>query len=183
MKLLKLLVLSAMVLMATVGASNGAPASILTAQPGEPGATYPTPGELIYSYPPVLFEWTNAGSMANTSYDFEVSSDPNFVINALDSNDANHTVSNCNATNQTPAYDSGHAFQSNTTYYWRVQAYTNGLCNGDFVTGGSGWAVFSFETSIPAPVYVSPVGGTLSDNLHNDLSTTPPHPFPLFQWT
>ncbi len=63
MKLLKLFVLSAMVLMATVGASNGAPASILTAQPGEVGAVYPTNGELIYITPqpnlhgPALEAW------------------------------------------------------------------------------------------------------------------------------
>src|SRR5271157_4518939 len=183
MKLLKLLVLSAVVLMATVGASNGAPASILTAQPGEPGAVYPTNGELIYTYPPTQFTWTSAGSMANTSYDFEVSADPNFVATALDSDDANHTASNCGKINQVPYYGSAHLFVPETTYYWRVQAYTNGLCNGDFVTGGSGWAVFSFKTSIPAPVYVSPIGGTLTDNLHNDPSSTPPHPLPLFQWT
>ena len=70
MKLLKLLVLSAMVLMATVGASNGAPASIVTAQPGEPSATYPTNGELIYTYSTVAitantidFQWSSSGTL------------------------------------------------------------------------------------------------------------------------
>ncbi len=44
--------------------------------------------------------------MADTSYDFEVSADPNFVTTALDSNDANHTASNCGKTNQLPYYGS-----------------------------------------------------------------------------
>ena len=73
--------------------------------------------------------------------------------------------------------------QPATTYYWRVQAYDR-TCTGDFVTGGSGWAVYTFYTAIPSPSLVSPLpGSTLSDNLNNDPSTTPPHPFPLFQWT
>ncbi len=80
MKLLKLLVLSAVVLMATVGASNGAPASVLTAVPNAPGASYPTNNELIYTYgaSQLEFQWGSAGSVANTSYDIEVSTDPTF---------------------------------------------------------------------------------------------------------
>jgi hypothetical protein len=191
MKLLKLLVLSAVVLMATVGASNGAPASILTANPGQPGAVYPTNNELIYTYgaSQLEFQWGSAGSIANTSYDIEISTDPTFLNTApgvmVDSNDGRHTLSNCTASGQAPNRLSPYAYQPAITYYWRVQAYTDTLCSGnDFTTGGSGWAVYSFRTAIAAPTLIGPGNGsTLKDNLHNDLSTTPPHPLPLFQWT
>ncbi len=62
--------------------------------------------------------------------------------------------------------------------------YRHSLQWNDFTTGGSGWAVYSFRTAISGPTAVSPIAGvTLTDNLHNDLLTTPPHPLPLFQWT
>src|SRR5271157_4152413 len=163
MKLLKLLVLSAMVLMATVGASNGAPASILTAQPSEPAATSPANGALVgyYSAGAVEFQWSNSGSMATTSYDIEISTDPTFTNYNLSvmvsSNDNGHSHSNCGATSQAPNFTSPISFLPATTYYWRVQAYDNALCNGnDFISGGSGWAVYSFETSIQPPSLLSP---------------------------
>src|SRR5271157_27091 len=190
MKLLKLLVLSAVVLMVTVGASNGAPASILTGI-GEPAPDYPTNNELIYSYGAgqIEFQWTIAGSMANTSYDIEISTDPTFLNTAasvmVDSNDGRHAVSNCTASGQATNRVSPYSYQPATTYYWRIQAYTDTLCSGnDFTTGGSGWAVYSFRTAIQSPTLIGPGNGsTLKDNLHNDLLTTPPHPLPLFQWT
>jgi len=190
MKLLKLLVLSAIVLMVTVGASNGAPASVLTAVPGKPGPIYPTNTELLYTYgaSTINFQWTSAGSMANTSYDIEISTDPTFLNTApgvmVDSNDGRHTASNCTASGQPTNRISPYAYLPATTYYWRIQAYTDTLCSGnDFTTGGSGWAVYSFRTAIVAPTLIGPSNGsTLKDNLHNDLSTTPPHPLPLFQW-
>jgi len=185
MKLLKLLVLCAMVLMATLGASYGAPASILAAAPGP---AYPTGNELLYTYSSgIEFQWTSAGSMAAVSYDIEISTDPSFLNTApsvmVDSNDGRHTASNCHSAIQPTNYPSSYAYLPATTYYWRIQAYSNATCTGDFTTGGSGWGVYSFRTAILAPSLVSPLSGTLSDNLHNDLSTTPPHPLPLFQWT
>ncbi len=186
MKLLKLLVLSAMVLMATVGASNGAPASVLTAVPGEPGPIYPTNNELIYTYgaSQLEFQWSSAGTLGTVYYDVQVSTDPTFTNSSaiVSSNLISGTHSNCGTSNQAPNWVSPYAYQPATTYYWRIQAY-DGTCNGDFVTGGSGWAVYTFYTAISAPTLVSPLSGTLSDNLNNDPSTTPPHPFPLFQWT
>ncbi len=187
MKLLKLLVLSAVVLMVTVGASNGAPASILTAV-GEPNAEYPTNGELLYSYGAnqIEFQWTTVGTVGTIYYDLEVSTDPTFAdtTKIVFSTDGGHTTS-CNYT--LPNKTSSFAFNSATTYYWRVQAYDT-TCNTApgqiYVTGGSGWAVYTFYTAILAPTLIGPApGSTLKDNLHNDLSTTPPHPLPLFQWT
>ena len=108
MKLLKLLVLSAVVLMATIGASNGAPASVLTTVPGEVGAIYPTYNELLYTYgaSQIEFQWTSAGSVANTSYDIEISTDPTFTNTSpavmVSSNDGRHTASNCLASRPTP---------------------------------------------------------------------------------
>ena len=187
MKLLKLLVLSAVVLMVTVGASNGAPASILTAV-GEPAPIYPTYNELIYTYGASQLElqWTSAGTLGTVYYDVEISTDPTFTNTApsvmVSSNDARHTTSKCGAPSQAPNFISPYAYQPATTYYWRVQAYDT-TCTGDFVTGGSGWAVYIFNTAITAPTLIGPGNGsTLVDNLHNDPSTTPPHPLPLFQW-
>ena len=185
MKLLKLLVLSAVVLMATVGASNGAPASVLTAVPGAPGAEYPTNGELLYSYGAhqIEFQWTTVGTLGSIYYDFEVSTDPTFLNSAafVDSTDGNHAaLGSC--TNTIPNRTTPVAFNPATTYYWRVQAY-DGTCNHDYTTGGSGWAVYTFYTAISAPTLVSPLSGTLKDNKYNDPLTTPPHPLPLFQWT
>ena len=188
MKLLKLLVLSAVVLMVTVGASNGAPASVLTAVPGAPGAEYPTNGELLYSYGAnqIEFQWTTVGTVGTIYYDLEVSTDPTFAdtTKIVFSTDGGHTTS-CNYT--LPNKTSSVAFNSATTYYWRVQAYDN-TCNTApgqiYVTGGSGWAVYTFYTAISAPTLIGPANGsTLKDNLNNDPSTTPPHPLPLFQWT
>ena len=190
MKFLKLLVLSALVLMVTVGASNGAPASVLTAVPPEVGAINPTPSELIYSYGAnqIEFEWTSAGTLGTIWYDIEVSTDPTFTNTAagvmVSSNDNRHVSSACkNIANQAPNFTSPYAYQPATTYYWRIQAYDS-TCTGDFVTGGSGWVVYTFYTAIASPTLVGPGNGsTLKDNLHNDLSSTPPHPLPLFQWT
>ena len=47
MKILKLIALCAIVVMVTVGASNGAPASMLTTVPAEPSITNPTGGALV----------------------------------------------------------------------------------------------------------------------------------------
>ena len=127
--------------------SNGAPASVLTAVPGEPGPIYPTNNELIYTYgaSQLEFQWSSAGTLGTVYYDVQVSTDPTFTNSSaiVSSNLISGTHSNCGTSNQAPNWVSPYAYQPATTYYWRIQAY-DGTCNGDFVTGGSGWAVYTF---------------------------------------
>ena len=184
MKILKFLT----VFVAVLAITFSVPAAVLAA----PAPVYPTNGQLIYTYSSgFAFQWSSAGSMATTSYDIEISTDPTFTNTApsvmVDSNDGNHATSNCGSVVQPTNYTSVFAYHPATTYYWRIQSYVNSICTGGgataFVTGGSGWAVYSFRTAITAPTLTAPVGITLSDNLHNDSSTTPPHPLPLFKWT
>ena len=179
MKILKFL----FAFVAVLSISFSIPATVLAA----PGAVYPTYGQLIYTYSSGFeFQWSSAGSMLTTSYDIEISTDPTFTNTApgvmVDSNDINHTTSNCGSTIQPNNFPSSYSYLPATTYYWRIQSYSNALCNGDFVTGGSGWVVYYFRTAISAPTLVKPTSGTLVDNLHNDQITGSGHPYPLFQW-
>ena len=48
----------------------------------------------------------------------------------------------------------------------------------DFITGGSGWAEYSFTVSVTAPTLISPIAGTLQNNLTNNN----PSGY-LFEWT
>jgi len=180
MKILKFLI----VLVAVLSITLGAPATVLAL--GQPGASYPTNGELIYSYgaSQIEFQWSSSGTMGTVYYDVQVSTDPTFTNSAaIVSNNfmiPNH--SNChNYPNQPTNWTSSFAYSSQTTYYWRIQAYDT-TCTGDFSTGGSGWALYSFKTAISAPTLVNPTSGTLVDNLHDDQLLTSGHPYPLFRW-
>jgi hypothetical protein len=167
MKLLKFITVFVAVLSITLSM----PAAVLAA-PGQPGATYPTNGVLL-TYPtgPINFQWTSSGTMGTIYYDFEVSTDATFTNPGafVDSSDGNHTVSGClNPFKTATNYYSSYAYQPATTYYWRVQAYNN-TCNGDWVTGGSGWSIFSFKVSLIAPTGLTVVG-------YNTFLT------PTFEW-
>ena len=179
MKILKFLT----VFVAVLSITFSVPASVLAA-PGQPSPQYPTNGQLIY--PPFgvgtfTYQWSSSGALNTVYYDMEVSTDPTFtnVAAYVDSNDANHTASKCATANQLPQFTNAHALTATKTYYLRLQAYDT-TCNGDFATGGSGWAVYTFYTAIPAPTLIAPANGsTLSNNLNNNLSTPPG----LFQWS
>jgi hypothetical protein len=184
MKILKLIVLSAVIVMVTVGASNGAPASILTMQPAEPGPINPTNGELVTSYSSgIYFTWDDTVGDLTTPgsgyYDIEISTDATFLNSAaiVAGSTVGHTKS-CGR-NKPDFYTNPSKYQSATTYYFRIQAYDLSCHVGtnDFTTGGSGWAEYSFKTSIVAPTLIAPANNsTLVNNLNNDQ----PH---LFQWS
>src|SRR6202142_3235043 len=199
MKLLKMIALSAIVLLATIGASHGAPArapaAILAAAPGKPGAICPTNGSVVSLVtPPVnctpwpTFTWKD-NAPAGGYYDIEVATDPGFsAIIPGESSDSGHT-SSCSLSVGTNTFAGNPAdFFPATAYYWRVQTYDSS-CNvgtNDFTTGGSGWATFTFYTAIPAtsdttPNPRLPVNASyLLNNLTNDVTNYPPKP--MFQW-
>jgi len=177
MKLLKFITVFVAVLSMTLSV----PAAVLAA-PGETAAIYPTYGELLYPpLSPINFQWVSMGTLGTIYYDIEVSTDGTFTnfADIVASNDSAHTSSKCLSWT-TPNYTSLYPYNPATTYYWRVQAYDS-TCTGDFVTGGSGWAEFSFKTAIPAPTLTAPGNTTtLENNLNNDDTNNPPE---LFQWT
>ena len=180
MKILKLIALCAIIVMVTVGASNGAPASMLTTVPAEPGITNPTSGELVptNSTPAVFlyFTWTDTvGDLTHPgsgTYDIEISTDATFLNTAaiVSSSDGNHNPALSCSRNQ-PDFSSAYPFQPSTTYYVAIQAYDT-TCAHDFVTGGSGWAISSFQVSVAAPSLTYPTPNlALTNNL------------PEFQWS
>ena len=202
MKLLKLIALSAIVFMATVGASHGAPArapaAILDAVPSKPTAICPTNGSVISLVNPPTncttwptFRWKD-NAPAGGYYDIEVATDPGFsAIIPGESSDSDHT-SSCGLSVGTNYFNGNPAdFLPTTTYYWRVQTYDS-TCNvgtNDFTTGGSGWATFTFHTAIPATSDTTPnprlpannpYPNYLLNNLTNDVTNYPPEP--MFQW-
>ena len=133
MKILKLIALSAIMIMVTVGASNGAPTSMLTAVPGEPGVTSPTNGEVLAlgSTPGIgiNFTWNDtAGTVPHTAssgtYDIEISTDATFTNAAaiVDSSDHKHTAADSCSRSQ-PNFASTFVYLPATIYYWRIQAY------------------------------------------------------------
>jgi hypothetical protein len=154
MKILRLLVLSVAILMTTVGASHGAPASITPAASRRPGATYPINGALVTAYTPAItFIWTTSAGTGG-KYDIDIATDAAFssiiggTFGVRISSNSFHLV---------------YAFTPTTYYYWRVQAYASGI--------PSGWSTFSFRTSVAKPTLIAPLGGTLNNNL------------PTFSWS
>ena len=120
---------------------------------------------------------------AGGSYDIEIASDPGFS-HFVDDSDSDHT-SGCSISAGTNTFNSTFTYLPATTYYWRVQSYDS-TCNGDFSTGGSGWATYTFYTAIPATSDTTPSprlpanGNYLFNNLTNDFTNYPPQP--MFQW-
>ena len=166
MKILKLLILSAAIFIATVGASQGAPASITPAT-SKPKATYPTNGSLVTSYTSILFTWTASAGTGGT-YDIDIATDSAFSsIISFD----HGTGSN--------SFHSFGPFLPARNYYWRVQAY-------DIHAVPSGWVVFAFRTSVKAPSLIRPgPGSTLDNNRTNDIADdTSNNPVAsLFSWS
>jgi len=149
MKILKLFVLSVAILMTTVGASHGAPASITPAT-FRPGATNPTNGSLVTAYTPAItFTWTASGGTGG-KYNIDIATDAAFstiiggTFGTPISSNSFHFV---------------YAFTPTTYYYWEVQAY-------DVHSVASGWSKFSFRTSVQNPTLLGPANGsTLNNNL------------------
>jgi|GEM_PF-2547684 len=202
MKILKLIAMSAVIVMVTVGASNGAPASILTAAPAATGITTLSStafsssfafvnGMLVPSYtvpiPPITFTWS-ATAPAGGFYDIEITTDATLQNSAdiVASSDSGHNPANsCSLPGTTTTFPTtAGELQPSTTYYIAIQAYDSTCTPGSFTTGGSGWAEYFFYTSVATPTLISPANNAvLINNLTNDNSVTPPHPFPLFYWT
>jgi len=170
MKLIKFLVLSAAIIMATVGASQGAPASITPAT-SKPGATFPTNGSLVTSYASgITFTWT-ASAGTGGKYDIDIATDAAFTTsNIIDGTFGLPKNGN--------SFHSLYSYSPAMNYYWRVQAYASGVA--------SGWAVFSFRTSVARPTLLTPANGsTLDNNRTNDIvdDTTNNPVMPLFSWS
>ena len=146
------------------------------------GATFSN-GELVAeaSYPvAIYFTWSDTVGDLTTpgsgTYDIEISTDETFLNSTaiVASSDHKHAP-HMGCSRNKPDYASPAVFQPATSYYVRIQAYDT-TCNGDYVTGGSGWAEYTFYTSIAAPTLISPAdGSTLVNNLDNDHAN-------LFTW-
>jgi hypothetical protein len=181
MKILKLLVLSAVILMATVGASHGAPASITPATP-TPSATYPLNGALVTNYASgINFAWS-ASAGTGVKYRIDIATDAAFT-NIIDGTTITPPLNIITPSFSSPSPSSTFgSFSPGTWYFWRVAAYANGAW--------SVWAVFSFRTSVATPALITPIpNAILENNLTNDVAndtSNDPVTFPvlkLFSWS
>ena len=184
MKLLKWIALSAILLLATVGASRGAPAMMLlaTPTPARPAAVCPgnnavvsivTPPTACLTWP--TFVWSHTAG-AGGSYDIDIATDPGFtsIIDTATGIPENPAPA-LNSYPSTASY-----YVPGTYYYWRVQAWDSTH------TYTSGFAVFTFRTAIAATSDTTPnprlpgANAFLQNNLTNDVATYPPQA--MFQW-
>ena len=179
MKILKLIAVFVAVLSMTLSI----PAAVHAA-PAEPSIIFPTDGELLADNPPlsaITFTWT-ATAPAGGYYDIEISTDATFTnAGAIVAGSTLGQTKSCQWNNTT--FVGSYPYQPATTYWVRVQAYDT-TCNvgtTDFTTGGSGWTLTSFYTSLAAPTLEKPLNGlSLVNNLNNnDTTHVPPE---LFQW-
>ena len=142
MKTLRFLILSFVVLLVTVGASNKAPLSA----PAKPGAVSPANGGLTTDYTPTL-QWTNTAGIGG-NYDIEVATDPSFGAYIIDSN---YTFAG-------NTYTLGVVLDPAKTYYWHVQAR-------DSLSAVSGWSItFTFRTAVTPPTMTDPPDSTILQN-------------------
>ncbi|SRR5581483_2916046 len=142
MKTLKILILSFVILLVTVGASSKAPLTV----PAKPGAVSPANGGLTTDYTPTL-QWTNTAGIGGT-YDIEVATDPSFGAYIIDSNYGFPGNT----------YTVGVALDPAKTYYWHVQAYDN-------MSNASGWSItFTFRTAVTPPTMTDPPDSTVLQN-------------------
>ncbi|MGA7193904.1 MAG: hypothetical protein WBW94_09750, partial [Anaerolineales bacterium] len=196
MKFLKLLVLSAAILMATVGASHGAPVAIPLAvtAPSGPGAITPVNGTVVQvdttgTLASVAFKWSDTASVSGDFYDIEIASDAAFST-ILESTDSGGTAP-CGITVTGPGLSNTYTsstitYQAAQKYYWRVRAYNAASnCTAPIPTYASGWSTFSFRTSVEEPVlniYKNGVLDTPPYVLVNNLDNGNVAPITLFSW-
>ncbi len=141
MKLLRIFILSAAILLSTMAVSS-APRVLATA-PARPSPQSPTSGALQTNYTPTL-KWSN--TLAD-HYEVVVSEDPGFSTTVED--DAFVT-----ATSQTL----GTTLDPATTYYWRVQAFSA-------AAETLGWsATANFRTAVLPPNLIAPADSTILVN-------------------
>ncbi len=140
------MLLSAFILVSTIGASQGVPANApLAAAPSKPVPLTPANNALITNYTPDL-TWKASTGVDMDHYEIEIATDPAFGATIIDSDYA--------IPNGTLTHTVGVALTPARTYYWHVRSVST-------LAETLGWsATYSFRTAVEAPNLVSPADMT-----------------------